>query len=373
MYFLIFIFVGLIPFSYQEILGIRVLLIQVVVGLIAFTLQFLSKRNFRFYFEPTLILLFLLWFLMFAFSLHTNSYNELLSLSVFSLLLFLTTQVERKGLNKLITFYQFSVLFTASGVFLQFILHKLAGIQIFRYELFGGGRHAYSFLWEDYSFLSLFLASAVPLFLNKKINFSSIFFSLFLLTTSVITSARTGVVSFIIFAALYVAYELMKSIYSGRINKKLLAATIIIFLTPALLILSMQALTGRQVSISSSGRFDGFIIGYNYFIDHFWFGVYFDKLFYSEHLTAIPHNIFIYMLYMGGLISFTLFVIWFLLVCANLRNVNGKIIRSLIVCLIGFQFIPSFFSAYFIAILLGMAFVSTKPQKMHVRILEEPK
>lgn len=164
---------------------------------------------------------------MLLFSFQDGYLNEFLAISVFFILLFLVNQIDKAVFVDVVRFYKYAVLFTAIGVVFQFVVHRVFGVELFRYQLFGGNRNAYSFIWEDYSFISLFIASSIPLFFEKKIDFKFSFVTIFLLSSSIITSARTGVVAFILFVALYVGYEIIESFSTGRIKK----SSLVIFLS----------------------------------------------------------------------------------------------------------------------------------------------
>ena len=147
---LVFLFFMAIPFSYAEFFGVRVLAFQIMLGALILVFRFLKKSNAKFYFDISMSVLFVLWCLVLAYSLHTGYFNELLALTVFFLLFFMTAQISSDSVESVSKYYRYAVVFTAAGVFLQFLVHKLLGVEIFRYQLFGGGRNAYSFIWEDY-------------------------------------------------------------------------------------------------------------------------------------------------------------------------------------------------------------------------------
>lgn len=363
---LIFLFFMSIPFSYAEFFGVRFLAIQIILGVLILIFRFLKKSNVTFYFDYSMSIMIALWFLVLAYSLHTGYINELLALTVFFLLFFMTTQISSDSIEDVTKYYRYAVVFTAAGVFLQFLVHILLGVEIFRYQLFGGGRNAYSFIWEDYSFISLFIVSGIPLFFDKRISFKFLLLTCFLLLSSVITSARTGFVAFVLFVAFYVGTEIFKSLLTGKIKGKILFAFVLMLILPAFLIIGMESLTGRQVTGSSSGRIDDFITGFYYLEENVMFGGMFDKDTYSDSVSIVPHNVFIYILYMGGITSFFIFMLWFLLVLVKVKFSDKRLLGALIICLLGFQFIPSFFSAYFLAVLLGVSFVSARHNKRNI-------
>lgn len=232
----------------------------------------------------------------------------MLAVSSFLILLFVASQFYDADVNYLLKLYKIAVLFTAGGVFLQFISHYFLGLELFRYQLFGGGRNAYSFIWEDYSFLSLYLISAIPLFFDKKISLKFLIFSSVLFVSSIITSARSGVAALFLFLIIYILYDFFKSLRSGRARFGSILVFLLILALPYFVILGMEFFTGREVTSSSSGRMDDFVFGYKKFLDNPVFGYLFNKELYHNTVSKILHNVFIYTLYMGGLVSFFVFL-----------------------------------------------------------------
>ncbi|MCQ4230890.1 hypothetical protein M8P87_13655 [Pseudomonas stutzeri] len=357
---LCFLFFLLIPFSYMSLLGVRIIALQVLAGFAWLVIKFYKKRKLSFYFDIDLAVLLVLCAVVGGYAFHVDYFNEFFAIATFILLLFLTVQFGPDLINTALGFYRLSVLFVAVGLVGQYLLHILSDVVVFNYELFGGGRNAYGFIWNDYSFLSLYIASSIPLFYNGRYNLQFISILLFLLIASIITSARTGPVAFLLFIVLYIFYFLFQAFATGKLKRKFfIVGTSIFFVIPALFF-SIMLLTGREVTFSSSGRVEDFVIGYRYFLDDPMFGFYFDRANYNAAVSIVPHNVFIYFLYMGGLLAFAVFVCWLVSVSFVLRLSDKRIVAALVICLIGFQFIPSFFSAYYVAILVGLSVLSSR-------------
>lgn len=363
MRFLLLLFFMLIPFSYFQLYGVRLLLLQISVGLFIVVWWSVKNRKSLFYFDSSMFLLLLLNGLVLLYAFFSGYVNELLAMSVFITLYFVTTQIDSKFVLDLIRFYKYAVFFTASGVVMQFLVHKLTGLVIFRYQQFGGGRNAYSFIWEDYSFISLFIASAIPLLYKERFNFRFLFYSLFLILASLITSARTGVAALILFIFFYLVCEFLKAFILGKIKKTIIIITVFSFFLPLIIVKGLEFVTGRELTSSSSGRLDGFVVGYEFFKERMLFGFMFDKDLYNQLVAAVPHNVFIYMLFMGGIFSFVIFIAWVISVVIKIKSSDRKLLAALCICFLGVQFIPSFFSAYYLAILLGIAMVSSRANR----------
>ena len=362
MTFLVSAFICLIPFSYASITGIRVLFFQAILGLCIIFYNFAFKKM-RFCFSLIGFFLSAMFFIVFCYALFTGYVNELLSFIVFFVILYAVSSSVRGGYLDAYMFntlYVAGAIFTAVGIFVQYGLHRLYGLELFNYQQFGGGRNAYGFIWADYSFLSLYLISAVPLLFRRFSFLVAIALMLLVVLASILTSARTGFAALLLFLVLVVVVFILKGLVVGKINRYVLALVISAFMSPFFFIYGLEALTGRALSISSSGRFEDFITGWSFFSENPFFGSLLNKDFYYNSVATIPHNIFIYMLYMGGLVLFAIFMGWLLSNACLVARGDRGIAYSLLIVFLGFQFIPSFFSAYFVAVLLGFALSEAK-------------
>ena len=126
----------------------------------------------------------------------------------------------------------------------------------------------------------------------------------------------------------------------------------------------------REFSFDDSGRMDLNIAGLIYFIDNPIFGALLSSSVESGNINFHPHNILIYFLSVGG-ISFALFfIIWlFSFLTPMLRKLDRGLAVSVFVSMIGFQFIPSFFSAYSFALILSLCIVNHEQGKSQAVIL----
>lgn len=359
MTFFLFSFIFLISFSYTNFLGVRVLLFQIMFGMMFLLYTFFRKKRAVVKATPSIFIFVIFLFVFFVCAVLTSNYDQLMALVVFMLIFFVTIQINYTMLDRVIKYYLYTVLFIAIGLLSQVVVHKTIGIELFRYQLFGGNRNAYSFLWEDYSFLSLFFVSAVPLLFRNKINIKSCMAAFFLMTASLATSARTGIAALLLYFFLLIIQDVIKAIVSGKINKLTFVLIVASVVVPLLVFYGLTEITGRVVTTSSSGRIDDFVLGWHYFLERPFLGFLFDKEAYISTVSIIPHNVFIYMLYMGGGVSLLLFLLWSFFIALEIRKAEKPLLGAIFVCFWGVQFIPSFFSAYFMAILLGFAVVSS--------------
>lgn len=358
MNFLIAIFILSIPLSYIQIDEIRGIFLQIVAGVAIFLIGSIQKL--RIYFTNEALVLVLLCCLIFLYSLSSGNFRVLLAAFVFFLFFFVTIQLSGAVVERVLSLYKVGVVFSAVGVLVQISIFIFFGIDVLKVQQFGGGRNAFGFIWEDYSFLSLYLASAIPLFYSGKFNLEFFFSAALFLLASVATSARTGVVSLMLFLVIIGSISAVRIFVLGKIRKELLIFVLAIVIIPFVAIISLEGMVGREASFSSSGRIDDFVLGFNYFLKSPFFGVFFDDEYYINNISTIPHNLFVYTLYMGGVVALFLLIVLLFFFSFKMKRMDRRISASLMICFLGLQFIPSFFSAYFISILMGVGVMSIK-------------
>ena len=269
-----------------------------------------------------------------------------------------------ENLDILIKWYIYFTLFMAFGIIFQVYSFFILGQEIGKVHVFFYGRIAFSFIWMDFSFLSLYFISSIPLlFLVYRKNIA-IVLSLLLMVSSVITSARTGIFAFSVVLILIV----LKIIFFDLLIKYKIKKYYSYFLILIPLIfygiyLMINTIMNREMSVSGSGRLDGYMEGIYYWLDNILFGTCMNPDVYRELIGATPHNLFIYMLSIGGVLLFIPFLIWLLLIHKKTFQVNFYTMLSILISLIGFNLIPSFFSAYYFAFLLSIMFFSYNTDK----------
>ncbi|MEG4313857.1 hypothetical protein U8L64_02325 [Pseudomonas sp. FIP_A4] len=299
----------------------------------------------------------------FLYAMSGGYYESLFSLIAFALLVFFSFYIASNNLlaiERIKNIYVFCCVFVAGGLFFQVILHNFLDVIFFRHELFGGSRNAYSFIWMDYSFISLFVVSCMPIVWGYKNKLLSLCIIPFLLFASIATSARTGIAAVVLFLLALLTWEWGFSLVKGRVSFSQVLLTLFLIALPFMAMYALPVITGRQLSTSSSGRFEDFAKGFQFFLEHPWFGSLLNKEIYGSIVGAVPHNIFIFPLLMGGVVYFFAFMLFLILLIKDVRCADSSILASVLICFFGFQFIPSFFSSYFFAILLGVAMASAK-------------
>ena len=369
---MVILFYLLTPFSYLEINGLRFILIQVLVGLLAALYFFIRKPKLHSGFAfPALAVLLVVTA---GYYLASGNVDSLLAVSVFLLLMFFSFYLAENGplsIESIKLIYIATCVFAAFGLAFQLVVNKLFGISFFRHQLFGGNRNAYSFIWADYSFISLFVVSCLPLVLRFKSRLLVFLTFLFLLFSSLVSSARTGVAALFLLTVCLVSLKYLTALVRGRMALKYLVLAAAMLVTPVIGMYALPLITGRQLTISSSGRVDDFILGFQFFSSHPFFGALLDKERYGALVSTVPHNFFLYPLFMGGVIYFFCFMVFVLSLVQDLKSADSDLLASLLLCFFGFQFIPSFFSAYFLAILLGIAMASSSMNRYRLRMMRQ--
>lgn len=362
---IIIILLGLILiFGYFEFLEIRLMplifLLFVIVILISIIFNNLVIK-----WDVSIIISTLLVFIVLFFSIYTGSFDFFVSMAIFFTLahwpLFISIKNPYKMYSSGLAIYIYSGLILSLGLFIQIFMFKFLGVVFGKTDLYGGGRLAFAFTWQDYSFLSLYFASCVPLVLstNFRIKFIlKLFLIAVLIVASLSTTARTGLVSLLISIVIYIIFNLNKIV----IYKKIFY--ILIFIIPLYFLFAFfkdYNLVEREITADSSGRTEGYIEGFNYFANNIFLGSFFNPSHYKDNVGVIPHNLFVYLAVIGGLFLLFFAISWLLTIAIKVYRLDSnELIYSFVTCLIGFQFIPSIFSGYFLSILISLIFIKYK-------------
>lgn len=351
----VFVMLVLIPFSYLEVIGLRMIALSVV----AFGVLFFCSFKRKIFIDNNLLLFALPFVLVFVFSFISGSKDYIAALVFMSYLMmfnFIDNDKIKKIFNKSLVIYVFGAVFMAVGTITQRVLFENFGYEIGKMDFYGGNRIGFGFIWMDYSFLSLYLLTALPLifYVYERLSIR-IFFSIVLLVGSVVTTARTGLAGLILAALFVFAIEFVNLLVKGRVKKRVLLTLCILALAAFLIIYFYVLLSTREIRFDGSGRIEGYYRALQSFIDHPFLGVMFDREYFLSYYGVIPHNLFIYTLSQGGIFFFILFMIWFSYVF-YIALFKIQVLRyPIIIAAFGFMFIPSFFSAYFFAVLVSLA------------------
>lgn len=372
LYMAFIILMGGVFFAYSELWGVRIL--PVLVGI---ALLWIFSINKRIPWGREVAVTTLLSIMLLLMGWYSHDFSGVRAAAIFFVLCYWPWLVRSDLLVKispllLYKIYLSFVAIIALGVVCQYVAFYGFDNKLWRVTLIDirVGRWGFGFLGFDYSFLSLLLTASIPLaFIFKGI--WRYVGSLLFLTASFLTSARTGVFSLVTFTGFYILWNAPKLI---DILKTWRASRWFAFgLLTVLVIVGggfiVQTYFERFLSLNSSGRIEGYLKGLIFFSEHWLWGAYYSIDGYMHDVAStksdtVPHNLFLFNLAVGGGIFFTVFLVWLALTWARLRKVSNAYWKYAVgICFIGMQFIPSFFSTYFFALLLSLGYVDVLQQR----------
>lgn len=294
---------------------------------------------------------------------YLNTIIPLVIILIGNNLKFYFTRVQ---LDKLVLDYISATKIAALGVFIQIFIKEFIGKEVGFYLFLGGYRHAFGFLFSDFSFLSLYLASgAIMLIAYKgalKVSFiNKVFELVLLLSASIFTSARTGIVAFIAVILLISFIKLIKLILKGSLYSIFIVPLNIFFIFASYILVLK---TRGDRALSDSGRSELNEIAFNVFLDNIFFGIGFGKTNYVDSWGMLPHNIIFQSLAQGGLFYTVPLMIFLAIVLIYSYKINTAIFMAILSVVIGALFIPNVFNSRYLAVLfLLLALMSRKSKK----------
>jgi|GEM_PF-6320599 len=262
-------------------------------------------------------------------------------------------QITVKQKSELLLDYLFTTRVAAIGVMLQMFYIGITGHEIGHYRVYGT-RQLYGFLFSDFSFLSLFIASgAVGIYFYKRKQTESKKYWMaefvLLLIASVVTSARTGMMAFIAVFIIFNGLEIISLAIKGSRKAIILLISNLGIIIVGLIGLS---LVRPESLISDSGRSDLNQLALNTFLENPLLGMGFGGSSYANLVGMIPHNIIYQSLAQGGLL-FTIPLFLFVgTILYTAYKENAYVFSSILVVLIGSLFIPDIFNSRFFPVLL---------------------
>lgn len=354
-----------VPFAYYSLYGIRLLPVLFSLSiLISFFkgLHYRSTASINYY-ALMIAYCFVLSLLMFKL-------DVFLSMLFFGWLVYWPLFIDRKKIvlikiEKLLSYLIGTGVFLSIGLFLQIYLFKNYGIIIGKIDLVEN-RDAFGFIWTDYSFLSLFFVTLVPLtWRSTAPKVVKILYIIIFIVASAMTSARAGIVAMLIAYSTIYLIKGIRVLLTLKIKKNEIYYFAIILLVAPFLIFSILEFFPRISSFDDSGRFGGYISAFNFFSENILFGVNFDVDGYKAKVDTIPHNLFVYLLVVGGAVFLFLFLLWFVTLLARIyRGVDSDVFLSLLTSIIGFQFVPAIFSAYYFGYILSLCIIVLEQKKL---------
>lgn len=266
--------------------------------------------------------------------------------------------------------YLASVLSYALAVIFQSLYIQATGDIIGTYDAFGGGRTSYASLFSDYSFASLFLASASVLafynIFNKKIGLSILLNGSLLIIfmyAILLTTARTGLLALAVVLFMILIYVFVKNR-----NASLRIAILFIIVFTAVLAYYLFSVVsdarGGQSLTDGSNRLEDYRVALNLFADNSLMGVGFGLVRYDEASSGvpIPHNFFIQYIVQGGIVGLTMIVGTISMIFINRRNYDKALVFMLVLIFIGSMFIPDVLHSRSILIITILVLISSIPK-----------
>ena len=249
----------------------------------------------------------------------------------------------------------------ALGVILQKYLHEYLGVNVGNILVLPN-RVAYTFTWQDSSYLSLYLALLVSVTLfsiylstrYKTITLSILFLGIFA------TSARTGLLMAFVSVLIWALLE-------RRWWEKIIFAVTALLLLSVNLISILEQITGRTEILHAGTRL---MVLENALLNIKQKPV-FGELFAIERyveFTGLPivHNVFGFILVSGGILFLILQLIFLsaLLIESNAFS-NRQLFVTFFIFLFGLNFLPSPFGAYFIIPLFVLGRLTKVERNVH--------
>ncbi|MCK1998546.1 O-antigen ligase family protein [Psychrobacillus psychrodurans] len=214
--------------------------------------------------------------------------------------------------------------------------------------MFFSSRLAIGYLFSDFSFLSIYLASGLLIIIltNKRYYLHYYFPVIFI--ACIITSARTGIVAL---AIIYVVILIIKSL--KHLTSNPLKYFFSLLITPAILLFLLFIIKQFRPNDFnlSSGRFESYISSFHLLKENWALGLGLGVGSYSINTgQVIPHNIFIQFLVQTGVLGVTFLIIILSLITINIYQSNRRYLWIWFLILLGAQFIPDIFHSRFIIV-----------------------
>lgn len=285
---------------------------------------------------------------------YGNIFLSLASIAVGNLL---KPRLSQKDKFMLRLYFVLGSVVAAIGVLIQMTLYFLFGQVTGYMRILGSARYAFGFLFMDFSFLSLYLATGCMMAFTLTRVWPEQRLRLWgamalLLIASVSTSARTGFAAFIV---VFLGYNVLRLLRNMPRNPT--RSLIILLATPLVSWAGYKLLLFfRPAGFTyDSGRSSLNSQALSIFGQNIWTGVGLGGGTYYERFGTIPHNLIFQSLAQGGLL-FTVPMIGFLLaLLLSCFRRDQDLFWVLGTVIVGSMFIPNIFdSRFLIAVFLAM-------------------
>lgn len=379
-----------ILFSYVSIYGFRLSAIFIIIALLRLFFLFISPQR-----QSTLcsrknlglhMFSIIIFMLHVFYSIYNSSFTPIFQLTAWMCFLYWpyllsTSRLKFLDLNLYLKYYLLACIVAALSVCLQYLIYYFSGIVVGNIIIYSGRIAAVSF-WQDPSFLSVFIATGASLalasnfILSNKLKYILV---LYLLMSSVLTSSRLGIVSFLLSTFFLNIKNLTLSIKRQRFPKWFLftASSLLVLFIVFSPLMNEDLLNSfeRIYKITDFGRLHLIELQHKFSLSNlqnFLFGSIGDYDYFhafglknapdlyvnrNHSMIAYPHNLLYFFLAYGGLFLFipSLFYLFFL---AKIALLEQSILPPFLLALTATFFIPYFYSTYFIALLCSFAILA---------------
>ena len=296
-----------------------------------------------------------------------NSLNQLINILLFLLIMCCVKNLVLNLSNikhiELTYFFFVEVMLYSLMVIVAYIGYNNSKMFLGTIELMNN-RTAYAATFADYSFSTLYIATAmvvvVALIIKRKIKYNRVFwYGLLIIYTFAIiaVNARTGIFAFAVSVGIIIFYE---SIVVHNI-RALLIVPVMLFIGIMMISITLQNRGGQNL-LDSSGRIEGYRIALDIFKDYFWVGTGFGIQNYSAitHM-AIPHNLFIQYLVQFGIVGFIALLVVIVDIFHKTLKKRGVYIWALLTIFLGAMLIPDILSSHYLIVILILALCCEDP------------
>ena len=342
----------------------------ILVGIIYLVFNLLISKNIK-------ISLFSMYLLMFMFIIaieimrNIQDINSFFTIIVPLLLLFLLSVYSDLNINhvKLIELYLDVIIASCISLIVQIIFYKFFNIKVGNVNAYSD-RIAFSYLFSDFSFMSLFIGTGTSICIYKFINERKLIYLSLLFFTgycSIITSARTGIVAVIITFFMIV----LKNIRIKNMLIYIISIPVVFFLINSSIKL-MEKLRGGQALFDSSGRFETYYTAFQIFKDNIMLGIGIGINSYVTYVSQnisdgnliIPHNFILQSLVQFGVLGFIILaLIIFCVIKVSLKFKDKSMFFAFLTSLIGSLFIPDILNSRFFIVQLILILLQYKTVK----------
>ncbi|QIK70035.1 hypothetical protein G7062_06945 [Erysipelothrix sp. HDW6C] len=257
---------------------------------------------------------------------------------------------------------QFVLMGMALCVLIQFVAYK-NGVVIGRVENYANFRLALGFINFDFSFLSLLLLVNIfypiqTIIQNKRLDIISVISIGLALLSSTLTSARTGLMTFVIVLSMMtVLYVFVFNKLSLSIMKRILVFVLLAAVSGAILYFMYKkrgfGSSGRtEINRDALAAFRNRPIGGN-------------GLNWISRHGVMPHNFFTQYLAQTGVVFIVPITVALTLVINKIRQSNIVIFANSLICIVGSMFIPDILNSRFflLIVILGLVAQTVKPKE----------